>query len=398
MKILLIESDGDLARRLSAALASRGLEAVHSPDGRDAVEVARQEGPAAIVLCVELPGMSGYSLCKRFRQDPALRATPLVITSGEATPETFEQHRRLKTRADGYLMKPFKPAALLDLLGGLVPLPPAAGEPSPGSEGETLELEIDPTGASELGSSSDDDLRLIDEAFERVAPAEHGLGHGLEPTQFASATPGREPEPELELEVEVPPAGDDRAAPPGVEVAEGATAQGLEHGLERLHAEADQALDALGVAAPAEHPALDLGAAAAMLDTGLGAGAEPAPGQGEQDRDAARVRDLEQRLRDLEQRLRAAEQRAGEAERARAEAEERAREALSRLSELEAASARNEERVLRASRRLRGDELAREKVRKALAIALQLLEERDGAGAPERGGGAAAEELSRRRE
>ena len=38
------------------------------------------------------------------------------------------------------------------------------------------------------------DLGPIDEAFERVAPAEHGLGHGLEPTQFSSATPGREPE------------------------------------------------------------------------------------------------------------------------------------------------------------------------------------------------------------
>ena len=44
-------------------------------------------------------------------------------------------------------------------------------------------------------------------------------------------------------------------------------------------------------------------------------------------------------------------------------------------TELEAATAKNEERVLRAYQKIKGDEKVRDKVRKALAIAAQLLDE-----------------------
>jgi hypothetical protein len=65
----------------------------------------------------------------------------------------------------------------------------------------------------------------------------------------------------------------------------------------------------------------------------------------------------------------------GEAEGARGEVENRTAELRRRIAELEAANAKNEERVLKAYQKIKGDEKVKDKVRKALAIASQLLDE-----------------------
>ena len=128
--VLLIESDPKFAGDMSAALESKGFGVRTSSDGKEGVELARALRPDCVVLCVELPGLSGYSWCNRLKKDDALKAIPLVITSSEATPETFEQHRKLKTRAEDYLIKPFLPATLVERVGALVGMPeaPAADE------------------------------------------------------------------------------------------------------------------------------------------------------------------------------------------------------------------------------------------------------------------------------
>ena len=44
--------------------------------------------------------MNGFSVCNKLKRDPALKDVPLIIMSSESTEETFEQHRRLRTRAE----------------------------------------------------------------------------------------------------------------------------------------------------------------------------------------------------------------------------------------------------------------------------------------------------------
>jgi hypothetical protein len=65
----------------------------------------------------------------------------------------------------------------------------------------------------------------------------------------------------------------------------------------------------------------------------------------------------------------------GEADGARGEVEKRTAELKKRVSELEATNAKNEERVVKAYQKIKADEKVRDKVRKALAIAAQLLED-----------------------
>jgi chromosome segregation ATPase len=87
---------------------------------------------------------------------------------------------------------------------------------------------------------------------------------------------------------------------------------------------------------------------------------------------AARLVDVERDVGRLESELTVAR---GEVEGARSELELRSAELTRRISELEAANVKNEERVVKAYLKIKGDEKLRDKARKALAIALQLLEE-----------------------
>ncbi len=102
---LIIESDTAFAAQLSAALQQIGFSTETIEDGPQGLARAKESAPDLIALCVELPKMSGYAVCNKLKKNKKLRAIPLVIMSAEATPETFEQHRKLKTRADEYILK-----------------------------------------------------------------------------------------------------------------------------------------------------------------------------------------------------------------------------------------------------------------------------------------------------
>jgi len=228
-QILLIDADATFTAELTRALEARGLAVRATGDGAGGIELARDQRPHAIVLCVELPRMSGYAVCQRIRKDEELKSIPLVITSSEATAETFENHRKLKVRADAYLHKPFAAAHLLDTLRSLIPLPEA---PS-GEDVVTLddveelsgEMPLEPLperNGQEL-PSEDEDLKLLDTAFDHIA------------SDAAVPAPAALDEQPL--------AGDDLRAATALLPAEDESAHSA---IDRLGEEADKALAALG--------------------------------------------------------------------------------------------------------------------------------------------------------
>jgi CheY-like chemotaxis protein len=125
--ILFIDAEQPFADQTSTALRSRGFTVTLMDDGKEGLDVATRDRPDLIVLCVELPKMSGYSICNKLKKDNDLKGIPLIITSKEATPETFAQHKKLKTRAEDYLIKPFSEDDLFEKIGALIALPSGEG-------------------------------------------------------------------------------------------------------------------------------------------------------------------------------------------------------------------------------------------------------------------------------
>lgn len=381
-KILFIDNDSSFAAGIAESLEASGFDVRVTGDGKEGLELAREWSPEAVVLCVELPGMSGYLVCQKLKKDGALKALPLVLTSSEATEETFEKHKTLKARADEYLLKPYEADALIEKLGALIGLPEGLStevaieeevvnldegevsiDTSPGSspDDELPGLDLDalpdelPTGSG--GGGADEDLQLLDDAFDGIAaPAPGGGGESLD-----------------ELTGERPVQGDevDAAAASLPEEDEGSARADL--GALDTGTDADDALGALGSGDETLSPGLPVGERRPPSRPVRGASAEllraagvklldeepaprsrpppavpPAPpaerrggerSRGERAASDAENRELERKVRELEARARDAE---GEAERSRDEAEQAA--AQLRKAEADARAAREEAR------------------------------------------------------
>jgi CheY-like chemotaxis protein len=146
--VLIIEADESVAGQIADAVGRRGFSPRVTGDGKDGYDLAQAARPAAIVLCAELPKVSGYSICAKLKKDPALKDVPLIFTSAEASESTFEHHKKLKVRADEYLSKPFAMPQLLELLGRHVPLSADAGDDAPTRDeisiSEDIAIEAEP--------------------------------------------------------------------------------------------------------------------------------------------------------------------------------------------------------------------------------------------------------------
>ncbi|MBX7196547.1 MAG: response regulator, partial [Sandaracinaceae bacterium] len=127
-RILFFENDARFAQEVRTALFARGVDVEITNDGNAGVDRAVELKPDLILLTIELPGVNGFLVCKKLRKLPETQSVPMIILSSEATEEVFEQHRRLRTRAEDYVHKPVSLDALIGRIHAIVPLPPAREE------------------------------------------------------------------------------------------------------------------------------------------------------------------------------------------------------------------------------------------------------------------------------
>lgn len=125
MRILVVEDDAELARRLGAALGEAGFAVDYAADGEEALYFGETQDFDAIVLDLGLPKMSGLEVLKRWRRG-GRKAPVLVLTARDAWSDRVEG---LNAGADDYLGKPFQSAEVVARLRALVRR--SAGEASP---------------------------------------------------------------------------------------------------------------------------------------------------------------------------------------------------------------------------------------------------------------------------
>jgi DNA-binding response OmpR family regulator len=108
-KILIVEDDRAVQRALNRLFESEGYGVDIKADGKSALEAFRAEAPAAIVLDLRLPVMSGKDVCREIkRENPTL---PIIVLS--ALTDVTDKVLLLELGADDYVTKPFSPKELL---------------------------------------------------------------------------------------------------------------------------------------------------------------------------------------------------------------------------------------------------------------------------------------------
>ncbi len=144
-KVLVFESDIVFAGELRSELGSLGCTTTVVDDGNVGLQQAASEKPDLILLSIELPRMNGFSVCNKLKKDPNLKDVPLIIMSSESSDETFEQHKKLRTRAEDYVHKPVAFGELLQHIQGFVQIGSTAAVDADGAIVIDDEIEVGST-------------------------------------------------------------------------------------------------------------------------------------------------------------------------------------------------------------------------------------------------------------
>lgn len=107
-KILIIEDDGDIAAIERDYLELNSFQVEVAPDGVAGLERGLHGAFDLILLDLMLPGMDGFSVCRRLREE-----TDVPILMVTARREDIDKIRGLGLGADDYIEKPFSPSVLV---------------------------------------------------------------------------------------------------------------------------------------------------------------------------------------------------------------------------------------------------------------------------------------------
>ena len=125
-KILIVDDEPYMLRIIELSLRKGGHQLIVGRNGREAVALARQEKPQAIVMDVLMPEMDGLQALRAVRQDPATSAIPVIMLTARG--QILTRQEAEASGASLFLTKPFSPTQLLNEVERLIaPQTPSEG-------------------------------------------------------------------------------------------------------------------------------------------------------------------------------------------------------------------------------------------------------------------------------
>jgi two-component system, cell cycle response regulator DivK len=120
VKILLVEDNEMNRDMLSRRLERKGYQVVMAVDGAQAVEMARTEAPALILMDMSLPVLDGWEATRQIKAQPETAAIPVIALTAHAM--AGDREKTLEAGCNDYDTKPIELPRLLGkieaLLGG----------------------------------------------------------------------------------------------------------------------------------------------------------------------------------------------------------------------------------------------------------------------------------------
>jgi CheY-like chemotaxis protein len=89
-KILIIDDEPDIVVYLTLLLENHGYVVVSASDGKEGLELARQEHPDLVCLDIMMPKKTGVALYEEIKTDPELKRLPCIIISAYESAYTFK--------------------------------------------------------------------------------------------------------------------------------------------------------------------------------------------------------------------------------------------------------------------------------------------------------------------
>jgi DNA-binding response OmpR family regulator len=111
--ILIVEDDKFLRELISRKLTGEGFDVLEAADGEEGIKKIKEGKPDLVLLDLILPGIDGFEVLTRVRDDPAVSSIPVIILSNLGQREEVE--KGLKLGAIDYLIKAhFTPGEIIE--------------------------------------------------------------------------------------------------------------------------------------------------------------------------------------------------------------------------------------------------------------------------------------------
>ena len=110
-KVLVIDDSNTIRRSAEMYLRQAGYEVILAEDGFDALSKIADHQPRLIFVDIMMPRLDGYQTCALIKQNPKLKATPVIMLSSKDG--VFDRARGRLAGSDRYLTKPFTREGLI---------------------------------------------------------------------------------------------------------------------------------------------------------------------------------------------------------------------------------------------------------------------------------------------
>ncbi len=119
--VLIVDDDSNLRKLLRMSLENSHRVIHEAATAEEGLRLALDTLPDVLLLDIGLPGLDGFALCRAIDGDPTLWNMKTVIITGHDAAEDISQAERFGI--DAYLIKPFSPRTVVELVERLEPQP-----------------------------------------------------------------------------------------------------------------------------------------------------------------------------------------------------------------------------------------------------------------------------------
>jgi two-component system chemotaxis response regulator CheY len=119
-RILTVDDSKTIRDMLNFTLSGAGFSVAQAEDGVDGLRVlAATPDVEVIITDINMPNMDGFTFIEHVRKDPLHKSTPILVLTTESGAD--KKARARQSGATGWIVKPFDPNKLLDVIRKVLP-------------------------------------------------------------------------------------------------------------------------------------------------------------------------------------------------------------------------------------------------------------------------------------
>ena len=113
-KVLIVDDEPHIRLLLEQTLEdleNEGVELLTAGNGKEAIELVKQEKPSLVFLDVMMPRMNGFDVCRTIKNELGLIGVSVVLLTAKG--QELDRQKGIEAGADLYMTKPFSPDEVL---------------------------------------------------------------------------------------------------------------------------------------------------------------------------------------------------------------------------------------------------------------------------------------------